>query len=151
MKTIRTSLLAVAAAVTLFPLVAQAQFARPTDAIKYRQSAYSLMGTHFGRLGAMANGKVPFDAKVAAENAALVATLAKLPGAAFPPGSDTGGNTRAKPEIWKDTAKFSAAYEKMVAEAAKLPAAAGEAGTLKTAFGAVLQTCNACHDDFRRD
>jgi hypothetical protein len=27
------------------------------DAIKYRQSALSVMGTHFGRLGAMANGK----------------------------------------------------------------------------------------------
>jgi len=148
---VRATLLFAGAAAALLPLVAQAQFARPTDAIKYRQAAYSLMGTHFGRLGAMANGKVPFDAKLAAENAALVATLAKLPGAAFPPGSDTGLNTRAKPEIWKERAKFDAAYEKMLAETAKLPAAAGDVASLKTAFGAVLQTCNACHDDFRRD
>lgn len=148
---IRAAFLLAGAAATLLPLVAQAQFARPTDAIKYRQAAYTLMGTHFGRLGAMANGKVPFDAKVAAENAALVATLAKLPGAAFPPGSDTGLNTRAKPEIWKDNAKFMAAYQKMVGEAAKLPAAAGDQASLKTAFGAVLDSCNACHDDFRRD
>jgi len=148
---LRTTLVLVGAAAALLPLVAHAQFARPTDAIKYRQSAYSLMGTHFGRLGAMANGKVPFDAKVAAENAALVATLAKLPAAAFPAGSDTGLNTRAKPEIWKDTATFTAAYEKMVVEAGKLPGAAGDPASLKTAFGAVLQTCNACHDDFRRD
>jgi cytochrome c556 len=145
------SLVLAGAFATLLPIVAQAQFARPTDAIKYRQSAYSLIGTHFGRLGAMANGKVPFDAKVAAENAALVATLARLPGAAFPPGTETGGNTRAKPEIWKDTAKFNAAYEKMVAETAKLPAAAGDAGSLKTAFGAALQTCKDCHEAFRRD
>lgn len=147
----RASLILAGAVAALLPLAAQAQFARPTDAIKYRQSAYSLIGTHFGQLGAMANGKVPFDAKVAAENAALVVTLAKLPGAAFPPGSESGLNTRAKPEIWKDTAKFKAAYDRMVAEAAKLPAAATDPASLKTAFGAVLDSCKACHDDFRRD
>lgn len=42
---------------------ASAQFAKPEDAIKYRQSALFVMGQHFGRIGAMANGKVPFDAK----------------------------------------------------------------------------------------
>lgn len=140
---------AVLAALT--PLAAQAQFAKPEDAIKYRQSSYSVLATHFGRIGAMVNGRIPYDAKIAGENAALVATLAKLPGAAFPVGSETGMNTRAKPEIWKDTAKFQAAYDKMVAETAKLPAAAGDAGTLKTAFGAAAATCKACHDDFRRD
>jgi cytochrome c556 len=140
---------AVLAALT--PLAAQAQFAKPEDAIKYRQSSFSVLATHFGRIGAMVNGRIPYDAKIAGENAALVATLAKLPGAAFPVGSETGMNTRAKPEIWKDTAKFQAAYEKMVAETAKLPAAAGDAGTLKTAFGAAAATCKACHDDFRRD
>ena len=140
---------AVLAALT--PLAAQAQFAKPEDAIKYRQSSFSVLATHFGRIGAMVNGRIPYDAKIAGDNAALVATLAKLPGAAFPVGSETGMNTRAKPEIWKDTAKFQAAYEKMVAETAKLPAAAGDAGTLKTAFGAAAATCKACHDDFRRD
>jgi cytochrome c556 len=144
--------LAVAAVLAaLTPLAAQAQFAKPEDAIKYRQSSFSVLATHFGRIGAMVNGRIPYDAKIAADNAALVATLAKLPGAAFPAGSESGMNTRAKPEIWKDTAKFQAAYEKMVAETAKLPAAAGDAGTLKTAFGAAAATCKGCHDDFRRD
>ncbi|RPH41369.1 MAG: cytochrome c [Burkholderiales bacterium] len=145
-------ILAVAAVLAaLSPLAAQAQFAKPEDAIKYRQSSFSVLGAHFGRIGAMVNGRIPYDAKIAGENAALVATLAKLPGAAFPAGSETGLNTRAKPEIWKDTAKFQAAYEKMVTETAKLPAAAGDAGTLKTAFGAAAATCKGCHDDFRRD
>lgn len=144
--------LTVAATVAaLSPLAAQAQFAKPEDAIKYRQSAYSVMGNHFGRLGAMVNGRVPYDAKIAADNAALVATLAKLPGNAFPVGSETGLNTRAKPEIWKDTAKFTAAFEKMVDATSKLPAAAGDPAALKTAFGAAGATCKACHDDFRRD
>ena len=78
--------LALAAATLAFP--AHAQFAKPEDAIKYRKASLSVMGTHFSRLGAMANGRVPFDAKVAAENAALVDTLAKLPWDAFGPGTD---------------------------------------------------------------
>jgi hypothetical protein len=145
------TLAAAAVLAALMPFAAQAQFAKPEDAIKYRQSAYSVLGAHFGRIGAMVNGRIPYDAKIAGENAALVATLSKLPGAAFPVGSETGLNTRAKPEIWKDTAKFQAAYDKMVTETAKLPAAAGDAGTLKTAFGAAAATCKGCHDDFRRD
>ena len=145
------TLAAAAVLAALMPFAAQAQFAKPEDAIKYRQSAYSVLGAHFGRIGAMVNGRIPYDAKIAGENATLVATLSKLPGAAFPVGSETGLNTRAKPEIWKDTAKFQAAYDKMVTETAKLPAAAGDAGTLKTAFGAAAATCKGCHDDFRRD
>ena len=45
-------------------LPAAAQFAKPEDAIKYRQSAMFLQAQHMGRIGAMVNGRVPFDAKV---------------------------------------------------------------------------------------
>ena len=65
--------IAITAALVAVATPASAQFAKPEDAIKYRQSALSVMGTHFGRLGAMANGRVPFDAKVAADNAEIVA------------------------------------------------------------------------------
>ena len=57
-------------------LPAQAQFAKPEDAIKYRKAGFTLMAAHFGRLGAMAQGRVPFDAKAAAENADVLATVA---------------------------------------------------------------------------
>jgi cytochrome c556 len=144
--------LALAAALAaLTPFAAQAQFAKPEDAIKYRQSSFSLIGAHFGRIGAMVNGRIPYDAAAATANANLLATLSRLPGAAFPAGSESGGNTRAKPEIWRDNAKFTAAFEKMVAEVGKLPAAAGNPDQLKTAFGAAAATCKGCHDDFRRD
>ncbi len=46
---------------------AHAQFAKPEDAIKYRKNSLFVMGQHFGRLGAMAQGKVAFDAKAAAD------------------------------------------------------------------------------------
>ncbi|MCZ8256253.1 MAG: cytochrome c [Polaromonas sp.] len=143
----------IAAAATLMALAApaSAQFAKPEDAIKYRQSALFVMGQHFGRVGAMANGRVPFDAKVAADNAEIVAEMAKLPWVAFGPGTDKGGNTKAKPEIWAEQAKFKEHSDKLVAESAKLAAAAktGNLDNLKTAFAATAGTCKACHDAFR--
>ena len=131
---------------------AQAQFAKPEDAIKYRKAGFNIMAAHFGRLGAMAQGKVPFDAKVAAENADVLAVVAKLPLTAFVEGSDKG-ETRAKPEIWKEAAKFKEAADKNQAEMAKLVTAAktGNLDNLKAAFGSAAPTCKACHDSFRKD
>ncbi|MCB2018689.1 MAG: cytochrome c [Hydrogenophaga sp.] len=144
--------LTLAAVVSTLSVPAMAQFQKPEDAIKYRKAAFTVMANHFGRVGAMANGKVPFDAKVAADNAALVETLSKLPFAGFVPGTDKG-ETRALPEIWKEADAFKKAEEKMQAEVAKLAAAAktGNLDNLKTAFGAAGQTCKACHDDYRKE
>lgn len=131
---------------------AQAQFAKPEDAVKYRKASFNVMAAHFGRLGAMASGRAPYDAKLAAENAEVVATLAKLPWAAFGEGTDKG-ETRAKPEIWKEAAKYKEASDKMQAEIAKLNTAAkaGNLDALKTAFGPAAASCKACHDAFRKD
>lgn len=143
----------VVAVVALIALAApaSAQFAKPEDAIKYRQSALSVMGTHFGRIGAMVNGKVPFDAKAAADNAEIVASMAKLPWEAFGPGTDKGGNTKAKPEIWTEQAKYKESSDKLIAESAKLSVAAktGNLDALKTAFTATADTCKSCHDAYR--
>lgn len=131
---------------------ALAQFQKPEDAIKYRKAALSVMGTHFSRLGAMANGRVPFDAKVAAENAAVVETLSKLPFSAFGPGTDKG-DTRALPAIWSEQAEFKEAAEKMQTEVSKLATAArtGKLESVKASFGAAAQSCKACHDNYRKD
>lgn len=133
-------------------LPAHAQFAKSEDAIKYRKAGFTLMATHFGRLGAMAQGKAPFDAKAAAESGEVLAVVSKLPFTAFVDGSDKG-ETRAKPEIWKESAKFKEAADKNMAEVAKLAAAAktGNLDNLKAAFGSAAPTCKACHDNFRKD
>ena len=145
-----TLLTLAAGLVTALP--AAAQFQKPEDAIKYRKAAFTVMGTHFGRLGAMANGRVPFDAKAAADNAAVVASVAALPWAAFGEGTDKG-DTRAKPEIWKEMDKVKAGATKMQEEIGKLNAAAksGNADQLKAAFGEAAKTCKACHDAYRKD
>lgn len=142
--------LALAAAALATALPAAAQFQKPEDAVKYRQSALSLMGTHFSRLGAMANGRVPFDAKTAQDNAALVETLSKLPWAGFTADTDKI-KTKAKAEIWTDQAKFKQAQDAMVAEVGKLNVVAktGNLDQIKAAFGNAAGSCKACHDAFR--
>ena len=148
MKKLVTAASALLALMLAWP--AAAQFAKPEDAIKYRKASFTVMGAHFGRVGAMAAGRVPYDAKAAAENADIAAAMSKLPWAAFPEGSDKG-ETRAKPEIWKDSAKFKDYAGKLQSESIKLVAAtkSGNQDAFKTAFGATAGTCKTCHDDFR--
>ena len=68
------------------------------------------------------------------------------------PGTDKG-ETRALPEIWTEQAKFKEGAEKLQAETAKLSAAdnTGNLDAVKAAFGAVGQSCKACHDAYRKD
>lgn len=131
---------------------ASAQFAKPEDAIKYRKAAFTVMAAHFGRVAGMANGKIPFDAKAAAENAEIATMMSKLPYAGFVPGSEKG-DTKADPKIWSEMDKFNAAATKMQEEMAKLNVAAkgGNLDTIKSAAGAVGQSCKACHDNYRKE
>ena len=147
-----TTSFVLAAAATVLSLPASAQFAKPEDAVKYRQSALFVMGQHFGRIGAMANGRVPYDAKAAVDNAEVVVEMAKLPWAGFAANTDKLSQ-RAKSEIWTEQVKFKEHNEKMVGESGKLLAAAktNNLDNLKTAFGSMAGTCKACHDAYRKD
>ena len=83
------------------------------------------MGTHFGRIDAMDNDCIPFDAKVASDNADIVAEIAKLPWAAFGAGTEKGAiPSRAKPELFAQPAKFKEYSDKLTVETGKLYAAA---------------------------
>ena len=137
--------------ISTLSMSAHAQFAKPEDAIKYRKAALTVMGAHFSRVAAMAGGKAPYDAKAAAENAAIAESMAKLPWAAFPEGSEKG-ETKAKPEIWSDKARFAEAADKLQAEMTKLSVAArvGTLDALKPAVSSVAGTCKNCHDNFRQ-
>jgi len=140
----------IALSTSMLSLSASAQFAKPEDAVKYRKAAFTVMSAHTQRLGQMAQGKVPFDAKIALENAEIVADLAKLPWAAFGEGTETA-DTKAKPEVWKQGAKFKEIADKLQADTTKLVAAAktGKEDAFKAAFTAAAGNCKSCHDDFK--
>ena len=149
MRRILLALATVAGVVTALP--AAAQFQKPEDAVKYRKGAFWVMGQHFGRIGAMAQGRVPFDGAAAAANAEIVADMSKLPFAGFVEGTSGTEKGTPKANVWTDKAKFDAGAKKMQEEVAKLATAAkaNNLDTLKAAFGAAAGTCKACHDDFR--
>ena len=99
MKNLTRAILAAAVVVSSVP--AMAQFQKPEDAAKYRQGSFTVMAAHFGRLGAMASGKAPYDAKLAQDNAAIVEFMSKLPWAGFTADSQSV-KSKAKPEVWMD-------------------------------------------------
>lgn len=142
---------AVAACALCVPVAASAQFAKPEDAIHYRQSALAVMGAHFGRLAAVAKGERPYDAAAVQADAAVVLMMSKLPFTAFGPGTESGGNTKARKEIWTDRATFDDRMRKMQAEVVKLEDVArnGDIAKLRTQVGETGKSCKACHDDFR--
>lgn len=133
----------------LISTAASAQFAKVDDAIKYRQSAFTLMTTHMGRLGAMARGDVPFDAAAAQASARVVEVVSHLPWDAFPAGSNTGA-AKIKGDPWKDAATFSKLQADLKAQTAKLPAAVATLDGLKAQVGATSRVCRECHENFRQ-
>jgi cytochrome c556 len=128
---------------------AYAQFQKPEDAIKYRQSVFTVMSNSMGKIGAVVKGEAPYNKDEVAKNAAVIATLSSLPWQAFGPGTEGG---KAQPEVWSDNAKFKAASEKMQLAVADLNKAAqsGDLDSIKKAFGAAGGSCKNCHDDFKK-
>ena len=133
-------------------LPAAAQFAKPEDAIKYRKAAFTVMARHFGIVAGMANGKIPFDAKAAVDNAEIATMMSKLPYAGFVEGSDKG-ETKAEPKIWAEKDKFNAAATTMQEAMAKLNVVAkgGNLDAIKVAVGDTGKACKACHDSYRKE
>lgn len=148
----KTASFTLAAMTLAFAMPSTAQFAKPEDAVKYRKNALFVMQQNFGRLAGMAAGKIPFDAKLAADSAAVAEFVGRLPWAGFGEGTDKG-DTRAKPEIWKEKAKFDEYADKMSLEMSKLAVAAktGNLDSIKTAVAATGGTCKTCHDAYRKD
>jgi cytochrome c556 len=127
-----------------------AQFAKTEDAIKYRQSVMSLIGTHFSRMGAVVKGEAPYNKEAFEKNAVLVDSLYRLGLDAFmAPGSDKGSGMKADALAQKD--KFTQMHNATEAELAKLVAVAkgGDLNAIKPQFGAAGASCKACHDAYR--
>jgi len=148
----RTKLLAAAVAVAALgsaSLEALAQ-AKPDVLVKQRQAAMTLQGKYLGPIGAMLKGTIPYNADTVALNATYLENLARMPWDGFT-AATSGEKSKAKPDVYKEMAKFTAAADLLVAETTKLGAAArakNEAGVRAT-FGGVAKACGSCHDAYR--
>ena len=140
---------------SLAPSFSRADEPSPADeAIQYRQAVYTVLGTNFMPLGAMLQGKAPFNGAVASKSADRVAYLATMVGDAFPEISKNG-KTSAKPEIWTHRADFDKKVAALVSStdalAKLLRKDRTDSAAFKKAAGAVGQSCKSCHDDYKKD
>ncbi len=149
------------AALALTAVLPTASFAADhphADAIEARQGFMEVLKFNMGILGAMAKGKVDYDAAQASAAANNLAAAAKMEnGAMWPEGSDNSNPalkdiTEALPEGWSEYAKIAEVQKKWVAATEKLAAAAGTGvGGIRANIGDVGKSCKGCHDIARKD
>ena len=141
-----------AAVVVAMGAVGGAAFAqvKPDVLVKQRQSAMTLIGKYFGPLGGMAQGKVPFDAKIVQRNAGYLDALSEMPWDGFDP-STKGEKSRALPALYEQPDKVKDAVQRFTSEIDKLVQVSkgGDEGAIKAQIGAVGKACANCHDNFR--
>jgi cytochrome c556 len=146
----KMSLLAAGLAVAVMSGEALAQ-AKPEVLVKQRQAAMTLQGKYFGPLAGMAQGRVPYDAKIVQRNAGFLDNLSRMPWDGFAD-STKDVKSAALPAIWSDAAKWSEAADRFQSEASKLYAISrsGDEAAVKAQIGAVGKACGGCHESFRQ-
>ncbi|BDF96141.1 MULTISPECIES: c-type cytochrome [Pseudoalteromonas] len=129
---------------------ANSAFEKPSDAIEYRQAAFSMIRVQIGDMGDMLKGKVPFDAERFKHRANNAAALSKMPWEAFVADSDKG-ETSALPAIWSDNETFmkkATAFQQYADELA-VAAQTGDKKIIAKAFGPWAKGCKDCHSSFK--
>ncbi len=124
------------------------------QAAQTRQSVLKLMGWNMGPLGAMARGRIPFDAGRVATNAGRMVALAEMLPESF--GVDTRNTairTDALDLIWEQESEFAdkARNTLLAAQALNAVAAGGNESEIRRAIGKLGQSCGDCHDRFKSD
>jgi len=138
----------------LLASTAQAQQApKPEQLIKWRQSAYQVIGWNTGRVKANVDGAYNKDDVIRAANTIAAVANGGLP-SLFPASTETGKgwhDTSVKPTLFSDAAGAAtaqAAFGKEANELARL-AQTGDVAAVKAQLAALQKTCKACHDDYR--
>jgi cytochrome c556 len=146
----KKSLLAAGLAVVVMSGEALAQ-AKPEVLVKQRQAVMTLQGKYFGPMAGMAQGRIPYDAKIVQRNAGFLDNLSRMPWDGFD-ASTKDVKSAALPAIWAESAKWSEAADRLQNETSKLYAVSrsGDEAAVKAQIGAVGKACGGCHESFRQ-
>jgi cytochrome c556 len=140
-------------AVTILAVICVASLgaasAEGLDPIAVRQAGFSLNNGDFAFIRSVVAAKgdvkpLEVPAKAIAKWAAVIPTL-------FPKGTETGGDTKALPEIWSDPTGFQKVAMGLGEAATKLAtdAKAGDAELVAADTKALGEACGACHKNYR--
>lgn len=123
--------------------------AQALNVIEIRQTGLDLMSSDFAGIRAVIAAKG--DVKTLENPAKAMQRWAALMPSLFPKGSETGGNTKALPEIWSDNAGFQKAAADLGEAVGKLAVAAkaGDADAVAAAIKPIGDACGACHKTYR--
>jgi len=132
---------------------AQGQPSKGEQALKYRKAVYQAIAWNFGPMGAMAQGKIPYDAKEFEMRAQRVAALTPMLSESYSPESQSVADSKAKPELWSNRADFDAKMKTLVENSATLATVSrgGDLAKSKAAFLDTANACKSCHDKYRAD
>ena len=120
-------------------------------AIANRRAIFTLIGTNFRPIAEILRGGAPSQSDLDKYTARVAFLAGMLPGA-FPDGS-SGGDTRAKADIWSSRADFNKLLQEFQDHSTQLAQAASrhDAAAVNTTVGAVAQDCKTCHNRYRSE
>lgn len=130
--------------------VASAQAPSDEAMILYRQRVMSSQGANMGAVGEIMKNKLAFQAHIAL-HAQGIQAMSTLIADAFKHKA-AEGKTDAKPEIWQEWEKFTAAAKALQEESGKLAqvAVSGDMETISAQVKKVGDACGDCHKPFRK-
>jgi cytochrome c556 len=141
-------------AVSVGAVAQQSAPAKPETLIKWRQSAFQVIGWNCGHIKQVLDGVYNKEEVVKSANA--IAAISNLGlGSLFTTGTEQGKGwheTNAKPELFKEGSKVGEYAGNFVKEANELAKVSnsGDVAAVKSQFSKLTATCKSCHDDFRR-
>ena len=155
MPSTRTRLVVSAVLITAVAAAAQAQGqpSKAEQALKYRKAVYQAIAWNFGPMSAMAQGKVPYEAKEFEMRAQRVAALTPMLSESYSPDTQSVSGSKAKPELWSNRADFDAKMKTLVDRSATLASVSkgGDFEKSKAAFLDTANACKSCHDKYKAD
>ena len=132
----------------LTPAVIQAQ--EEESFIQYRQKVMTSNGANMGAIGDILKNKLPYQSHITI-HAQEIQRMSTLIPEAFKK-DIAAGKTDAKPEIWKEWDKFTAAANSMGLEAAELVkvAQSGSMEAISAQVKKLSDACGNCHKPYRK-
>lgn len=121
----------------------------PQQIIADRRAGYKHMGEDFKAMKKAIDAGA--DIQPLAPKAADIISWSKQIPTMFPPGTETGGGTHAKPAVWSNRADFDKRAVDLQQAAEKLQQAAqsGDKAAFTAQWKATAKVCGACHESYR--
>jgi cytochrome c556 len=118
--------------------------------VQYRQKVMTANSANMGAIGDILKHKLPYQSHIAA-HAQDIQRMSTLIPDAFKKDIATG-KTDAKPELWKEWDKFTAAADAMGREAAELAKVAqnGNMEAISAQVKKLGEACSNCHKPYRK-